>query len=119
FTSLPDADKNERLDLNHDQVLALFKDKPPVFEPGTSWRYNNSAFYLAGMVVERVTHRDYAMYVRDHLFVPLGMNSAQLCDAQSPAVSHCALGYEARDGGLVPAAPISWKLPWAAGAICA
>src|SRR5207253_4973034 len=78
FTSLPEAEANERLDLTHDQVLALFKDKPLDFEPGTAWRYNNSAFYIAGMVVERVTKQEYGAYVREHLFKPLGMNSAQL-----------------------------------------
>jgi len=51
FTSLPEAEANERLDLTHDQLLALIKDKPADFEAGTAWRYNNSAFYLAGMVV--------------------------------------------------------------------
>ncbi len=44
FTSLPNAKENERLNLNHDQVLALFRDQPPDFAPGTSWRYNNSGF---------------------------------------------------------------------------
>ncbi len=48
FTSLPNAEENERLNLNlnlnHDQVLALFRDRPPDFAPGTSWRYNNSGF---------------------------------------------------------------------------
>src|SRR6266513_5163194 len=52
FKSLPDAANNERLELTHDQVLGLIKDKPFDFEPGTRWRYDNSAFYLAGMVVE-------------------------------------------------------------------
>jgi CubicO group peptidase (beta-lactamase class C family) len=82
FTSLPEAEANERLDLTHDQVLALFKDKPFDFEPGTAWRYNNSAFYIAGMMVERVTKQEYGAYVREHLFKPLGMNSAQLCYAR-------------------------------------
>ena len=91
FTSLPEAEASERLDLTHDQVLALFKDKPLDFEPGTAWRYNNSAFYIAGMVVERVTKQEYGAYVREHLFKPLGMNSAQLCYARI-VVPHLASG---------------------------
>jgi len=46
FTSLPGAENNERLDLTHEQVLGLIKDRPLDFEPGTSWRYDNSVFYL-------------------------------------------------------------------------
>jgi D-alanyl-D-alanine carboxypeptidase len=118
FTSLPDAAANERLDLSHEQVLSLFKDKPFDFEPGTAWRYNNSAFYMAGMVVERVTKQDYGVYVREHVFKPLGMTSAQMCDART-VVPQIASGYDRDHGSLVNAAFLSWKLPFAAGAICA
>ena len=118
FTSLPNAMQNERLDLDHQQVLALIKDKPFLFEPGTSWRYDNSAFYIAGMVVERVTKQDYAAYVRDHIFRPLGMTSAMLCDARM-VVPHLASGYEVENGKLVNTSFMSWKIPFAAGAVCA
>jgi D-alanyl-D-alanine carboxypeptidase len=118
FTSLPDAADNERLDLSHEQVLALIKGKPFDFPPGTRWRYDNSAFYLAGMVVERVTKQEYGAYVRDHVFKPLGMGSASLCDARM-VVPHLASGYETAGGALVNAAFLTWKLPSAAGAVCA
>jgi D-alanyl-D-alanine carboxypeptidase len=118
FTSLPEAEANERLDLSHEQVLGLFKNKPFDFEPGAGWRYNNSAFYIAGMVVERVTKQEYGVYVREHVFKPLGMTSAQMCDART-IVPHIASGYDRDHGALVNAAFLSWKLPFAAGAICA
>jgi len=118
FTSLPNAADNERLELTHDQVLGLIKDRPLDFEPGTRWRYDNSAFYLAGMVVERVTKQEYGAYVREHVFKPLGMSSASLCDARI-VVPHLASGYEVDGGALVNAAFMTWKLPFAAGAVCA
>jgi len=118
FTSLPDATSNERFELTHEQVLGLIKDKPFDFEPGTRWRYDNSAFYLAGMVVERVTKQEYGAYVREHVFKPLGMSSASLCDARM-VVPHLASGYELDRGALVNAAFVSWKVPSAAAAICA
>ncbi|MFN2579305.1 MAG: serine hydrolase domain-containing protein [Pyrinomonadaceae bacterium] len=118
FTSLTEAEANERLDLNHEQVLALFKDKPFDFEPATAWRYDNSGFYLAGMIVERVTKQEYGAYVREHIFSPLGMKSAKMCEARM-VVPHLASGYERDHGALVNAAFMTWKLPWAAGAICA
>ena len=118
FTSLPNAADNERLELTHEQVLGLIKDRPFDFEPGTRWRYDNSAFYLAGMVVERVTKQEYGAYVREHVFKPLGMSSASLCYARM-VVPHLASGYEVDGGALVNAAFVSWKLPFAAGAVCA
>jgi len=118
FTSLPDAANNERLELTHEQVLGLIKDRPFDFEPGTRWRYDNSAFYLAGMVVERVTKQEYGAYVREHVFKPLGMSSASLCYARM-VVPHLASGYEVDGGALVNAAFMTWKLPFAGGAVCA
>jgi D-alanyl-D-alanine carboxypeptidase len=118
FTSLPEAADNERRELSHEQVLGLIKDKEFDFEPGTRWRYDNTGFYLAGMVVERVTKQEYGAYVREHVFKPLGMNSASLCDARI-VVPHLASGYEVDRGVLLNAAFLSWKLPFAAGAVCA
>ena len=118
FTSLPNAADNERLELTHEQVLRLIKDRPFDFEPGTRWRYDNSAFYLAGMVVERVTKQEYGAYVREHVFKPLGMSSASLCYARM-IVPHLASGYELDGGALVNAAFMTWKLPFAGGAVCA
>src|SRR4029077_20930104 len=115
---LPDAENNERLDLTHEQVLGLFKDKPLNSEPGTSWRYDTSAFYLAGMVVESVTKQEYREYLREHIFKPLAMNSSSLCDARM-VTPQLASGYEVDHDKFVNAALMSWKLPFAAGAVCA
>jgi len=75
FTSVPGADANESRDLSHAQVLDLVRDRPLDFEPGTSWRYSNTGFYLLGMAVERITGTSYAAYLREHVFAPLGMES--------------------------------------------
>src|SRR5205085_5337314 len=74
--------------------------------------------FLAGMVVESVTKQDYASYLHENVFKPLGMNTASMCDARM-IVPHLASGYEHEKGGIVNASFLSWKLPWAAGAVCA
>lgn len=43
YTSLPSWGPQERLDVSHDDVLALVRNEPFAFEPGTAWRYNNTA----------------------------------------------------------------------------
>jgi CubicO group peptidase (beta-lactamase class C family) len=116
FTSRDDAEANEQKVLSHDQVLDLFKNHAPDFAPRTFWRYDNSAFYLAGMVVEAVTKRAYAEYVRDEVFRPLGMTSSSLCGADD--VAGLAHGHRAVNGTLAPTS-ITWSLPFAAGAVCA
>jgi len=116
FTSRSDADANEQKVLSHEQVIGLFKDQPLDFTPGSSWRYDNSAFYLAGMVVEAVTGRRYADYIRDDVFRPLGMTSSSLCGAHD--IPGMASGHDVVSGALT-ATSITWSLPFAAGAVCA
>ncbi len=44
-----------RLDESHDDVIDLFSAEPFGFAPGERWQYNNSAYYLLGVIIERVT----------------------------------------------------------------
>lgn len=44
------------------------------FEPGTAFRYSNSNFILAGLIVEKVSGTDYYDYVHKNITGPLGMN---------------------------------------------
>jgi D-alanyl-D-alanine carboxypeptidase len=117
YTSIPGAEKNEQLDLSHEQVLDLIRNAPPNFDPGASWRYNNSGFYLAGMIAENVMHQPYGTLLHDRIFTPLQMQSSSLCDASTP-VPNLASGSEVVDGKLMPAAKVSWKLPFAGGGVC-
>jgi D-alanyl-D-alanine carboxypeptidase len=43
-----------RLDLTHDEMVELFGTQPFEFAPGERWNYNNSGYYLLGMIVEEV-----------------------------------------------------------------
>ncbi len=117
YTSLPDEAANEQLDLSHQQVLQLIGDTPPDFDPGTSWRYSNSGFYLAGMIAENVSHQPYAALMHDRIFAPLQMQSSSLCDASTP-VPNLASGSEFSHGTLAAAAKMSWKLLFASGGLC-
>ena len=116
FTSRADAVANEQKVLSHEQVIGLFKEQPLDFPPGSSWRYDNSGFYLAGLVVEAVTGRPYADYLRDDVFRPLAMTSSSLCGAHD--VPGIASGHDVASGTLT-ATSITWSLPFAAGAVCA
>jgi D-alanyl-D-alanine carboxypeptidase len=118
FTSLPDAEANEARELTHEQVLALIKDRPFDFAPGTRWRYDNTGFYLAGMVVEHVSGKPYGTYVREQFFQPLGMSSSSLCSAHDE-VPGLVSGYVRQKDALAPAPFMTWVLPFSAGSICA
>jgi D-alanyl-D-alanine carboxypeptidase len=117
FTDLPTWGPQERLDVTPNDILALVRDVPFHFEPGTSWRYNNTGFYLLGMVIEKVAGQSYADYMTDHVFQPLGMTATRYGDFR-PIIANRASGYELDHGTLVNAEPMSWKAPFAGGALC-
>jgi CubicO group peptidase (beta-lactamase class C family) len=109
--------ESSRLDLSNDQMLALFKDQPFDFNPGDRYQYNNSAFFLLGVIIEKVSGLPYPQYLRERIFDPLGLEATNYCDDRA-IVPHRASGYEVDNGKLLNAAPISMKTPGAAGAIC-
>ena len=109
FTSLPNWDSFEANRLSHAQILALLKDRKNDFAPGMSWRYDNTGFYLLGMIVERASGQSYGSYV-NALFHRLGMShSSYGCAAHGHAV---------QAGKLVPAREIAWDNAFSAGGIC-
>jgi CubicO group peptidase (beta-lactamase class C family) len=57
-------------------ILALFKDKPLDFPPGTGWNYSNSGYELLGYIIQKVTKMPYEQVVRRYIFEPLHMNSS-------------------------------------------
>ena len=46
FTAIPAFASKERLDVNDDELLNVFKNEPLDFEPGTNFLYNNTVYYL-------------------------------------------------------------------------
>jgi CubicO group peptidase (beta-lactamase class C family) len=58
---------------SREKMMALFKDKPLDFSPGTSWNYSNSGYSLLGYIIEAVTKKPYYQAVRKYIFTPLHM----------------------------------------------
>jgi D-alanyl-D-alanine carboxypeptidase len=55
------------------ELVALVADQPPDFPPGTAWRYSNTGYVLAGLVVEAATGRKLGKKLARRIFRPLGL----------------------------------------------
>jgi CubicO group peptidase (beta-lactamase class C family) len=84
--------------------------------PGREWGYSNSAYYLAGLLVERVSGRSYWDFLDRAFFRPLGMRRAVPCADVPP--SSRARGYRVDKGALVGAEDENWQNPFAGGGLC-
>jgi D-alanyl-D-alanine carboxypeptidase len=113
----PEFGRVMRLDLAKDSLIASVKDDSLQFEPGSHFYYNNTGYFLLGMIIERVTGKPYGEYLHDVLFAPNGLTSTVYCSVM-PLIKHRAQGYEGRPTGLVNAPYISMDLPYAAGSLC-
>ncbi len=118
FTSLgPKSENIEAVNFTHQDFLDAIQGEKPLFLPTQSWRYNNSGFYLLGMIIEKVSGETYADYMLKHIFKPLGMGSTLYCDARS-LVKNRAAGYVRSKGHLVNASPMTWNTPYSGGGLC-
>ncbi len=104
------------LELTHAELLALVGGKPFDFEPGTDWRYNNTGYYLLGMLIEKAYGKPYGDVVRDELGGPLGLADTMYGHNQD-VIERRAHGYTMRAGKRVNADHLGMTQPGAAGAL--
>ncbi|MCL4811912.1 MAG: serine hydrolase [Vicinamibacteraceae bacterium] len=86
------------------------------FEPGSTFRYNNSGYFILGAIIEQATGTSYETAVADRLFRPLGMRSSGY-DRSGPVIEKRARGYERSLGGVRNADYLDMSLPYAAGSL--
>jgi len=69
------------------------------FPPGEQWLYSNSGFFLASVVVERVSGKTLARFAEEEIFQPLGMRHTRFNDDHTAVIPGRATGYMRRDAG--------------------
>ncbi len=57
------------------ELVALFKDKPLRFEPGSKYSYSNSNYNLLALIIEKVSGQGYGDFLRQNIFEPLGLRA--------------------------------------------
>jgi len=67
------------------------------FKPGSKFEYSNSALFVLGRVIEVVSGKPYAAYVKEKILEPLGMTDTHYAPPTSEAKRVAAI-YARRDG---------------------
>jgi CubicO group peptidase (beta-lactamase class C family) len=100
-----------------DSAYALIKRQPFQFPTGEAQIYNNSAFWLLGLVVEKASGMTYEAYVEQKLFEPLGMKRSMYCNS-AENIPRRAHGYQVQNGQIRRAPMNVHTWPFSAGSIC-
>jgi CubicO group peptidase (beta-lactamase class C family) len=116
LTSLPSYRPGMKEEVTQEEMVARFEDEPFEFEPGEKFAYCNSGFYLLGMVVEKVAGQDYAGFLAERFWEPLGME-ATYYERHGEIVPKRARGYGGWKGKFTNAIYVNMAQPFAAGAL--
>ncbi|MBV9216964.1 MAG: beta-lactamase family protein [Acidobacteria bacterium] len=73
-------------------IVSQWARKPLDFDPGTKWQYSNTNYVIAGVIAEKVAKKPLFDFLKERIFVPLGMNSVVNID-DGPLPSSDATGY--------------------------
>ncbi|HEY4111119.1 serine hydrolase domain-containing protein, partial [Puia sp.] len=101
---------------SHEEMLALFKDKPLGFAPGSKYEYSNSNYVLLGYIIEKVTGKPYPQVVRERILTPLKMTSSGF-DFTHLSSPYKAVGYSRLGNDLQPAPIVDSTASFSAGAL--
>jgi CubicO group peptidase (beta-lactamase class C family) len=117
ITEVPEFGDLSRRALPRDSALALIARQKFEFEPGEAQIYNNSAFILLGLIIEKQSGMTYEDYVEKNLFATLGMSRSRYC-SNTEVVEGRAHGYTFAGREVRRADYVDHRWPYSAGSLC-
>ena len=116
LTDLPEYQDRRLNPATPDQLIAMVRDKPLDFPPGTRWSYSNSGYVILGRIIEKVSGQDYGSFLSAAFFKPLGLNDTGL-DHAGMILPRRAAGYKRSGGSRYNADLVDASVLYAAGGL--
>ncbi|MEI2453603.1 serine hydrolase domain-containing protein [Lysobacter firmicutimachus] len=91
-------DDGERQMRDADVLRVLEGQNRAYFAAGRGYHYSNSGYALLALIVEQASGRRYAEFLRERIFLPLGMHDAVAYERGVSEVAHRAYGYSFEQG---------------------
>jgi CubicO group peptidase (beta-lactamase class C family) len=83
---------------DEDVLHLLAAEDRTYFPPGSQYRYSDSGYSLLSLIVARASGQTFAAFLREHIFLPLGMRGTVAYEQGISTVPERAFGYSAHDG---------------------
>ncbi len=116
YTELPGSWDKDIESYPSAELVNSFRDTPLQFNPGERFAYSNSGFYLLGVIIEKASGKRYADFVRDNIFMPIGMKNSGYDDSRT-LVPNRASGYNWRGKSFINAHYQNMATPYSAGGL--
>lgn len=84
---------------NADALRLLGKMSDAVFAPGERYAYSNPGYDMLASLVAAVSGMDFASFMQERIFVPIGMTGSLIHDHTRPSVPNRAIGYKPEGAG--------------------
>ncbi|MEP4890901.1 MAG: serine hydrolase domain-containing protein [Aliiglaciecola sp.] len=80
--------------IDKQQAIEIVQKQPNLqASPGEKMNYNNTAFVLLTHVVERITKQSFPAWMKDNVFIPLGMHSTFVRRDPGNIINNATQGY--------------------------
>ena len=99
-----------------EQMVAIFRDLPLQWTPGEKYAYNNSGYFLLGLVIEKAAGMKYERALEEMITRPLGLTSTGY-DWPGTILPKRAAGYMGRGNAIRNAEALDMQQPYAAGSL--
>ena len=116
YTGLAEWRKVNMVPKTVDEMIGFFRDLPLQWTPGEKFAYNNSGYFLLGVVIEKAAGKKYEDVLREQIFKPLGMQNSGY-DWSATIIPQRASGYSGRPPDVRNAAALDMQQPYAAGSL--
>jgi CubicO group peptidase (beta-lactamase class C family) len=116
YEQRPDLPQVVQSPIALDDLIASFATQPLLFPPGESYSYSSSGYVILSKIIEVVSGRSYADFVRTEVFEPAGMSRSGY-DFLAPDLTEPAVGYQLTPQGAQPSIKTDSSWPSGAGAL--
>jgi CubicO group peptidase (beta-lactamase class C family) len=101
-SGLPDYEKilDHLEDKTNTDVLNAVARRPLLFPVGTKYNYCDTNYVLLALIVERVSGRSYAQFLKQEIFDPAGMKQAVVLERPGQPIADRAEGYARGKDGI-------------------
>ncbi len=99
----------EQVTTDEEALAAIVRQRGLEFPSGTQYEYSNTNYFLLSVIVKRVTGKTLAQFVKQNVFMPLGMTHTTYRTDYAMLIPNLAMGYAPAANGQFENSMSNWQ----------